>query len=334
MKMKTQRTRRAGFLALAIAVTGLLAIAPSASAQYSNPQYPNARGGYRRRMVTQSYERLRQLAHDLGETADHAAQQARVQQGPYWGFRRDSKFLASIQNFANRAQSFHERMDTYQTRPWNVDDELVALTQDARNVQYRLRRARFVNRRTVAEWNQVISLLNQMTTEYQAGIGSRNRRYANGEYRTTEPYPTGDYRNDPNPNPNGYPNDPNPNNRDYRGDNPGDYRGDSGRYGNSSDIRQLAVELDQRAARASQLAAGYTGYSSDIRQFSEQARSFRDQVENNQMSQSELRTEVNQLLNDAQNAYSELRQRNVPQPVASEWDAIVQILNRMRALAA
>lgn len=316
--MKTQRTRRAGFLALAIAVTGLVAVAPSASAQYSNPQYPNARGGYRR-MVPQSYERLRQLAHDLGETAEHAAQQARVQQGPYWGFRRDSKFLASIQNFANRAQSFHERMDTYQTRPWNVDDELVQLTQDARSVQYRLRRARFVNRRTVSEWNQVINLLNQMTTEYQAGIGYRNRR-GDGDYRTTDPYPTGDYRNEPPPNA-----PPLDNNRDYPGD--------SGRYGNSSDIRQLAAELDQRAARASQLANGYSGYSSDVSHFSQQARDFRDRVETDQMSRSELRGEVNHLLEDAQAAYSELRQRNVSNQVAGEWDAIVQILNRMRDLS-
>jgi hypothetical protein len=319
MNMKTQRTRRAGFLALAIAVTGLVAVAPSASAQYSNPQYPNGRGGYRRRMATQSYERLRQLAHDLGETAEHAAQQARVQQGPYWGFRRDSKFLASIQNFANRAQSFHERMDTYQTRPWNVDDELVQLTQDARNVQYRLRRARFVNRRTVSEWNQVINLLNQMTTEYQAGIGYRNRR-GDGDYRTTDPYPTGDYRNEPPPNA-----PPLDNNRDYPGD--------SGRYGNSSDIRQLAAELDQRAARASQLANGYSGYSSDVSHFSQQARDFRDRVETDQMSRSELRGEVNHLLEDAQAAYSELRQRNVSNQVAGEWDAIVQILNRMRDLS-
>jgi hypothetical protein len=313
--MKTQRTRRAGFVALAIAVTGLLAVAPSASAQYPTGQYPNSRGGFRRRaMERRSYERMRQWAHDLGELAEHASQQARLQQGPYRGFRRDTKFLRSINQFAYRAQRFHERMDTYQTQPWNVDDELVQLTRDAQSVQYRLRRARFVDRHTVADWNQVVSLLNQMTTEYQAGIGYRNRRSGNGDYRTTEPYPTGDYRNAPPP------------------DDDGDYRGDSGRYGNSSDIRQLAAELDQRAARASQLATGYAGYSSDIRRFSEQARNFRDQVESNQMDRSELRNEVNQLLDDAQNAYSELRQRNVSNQVASEWDAIVQILNRMRDL--
>ena len=308
--MKTQRTRRAGYLALAIAVTGLLAMAPSASAQY-----PNGRGTYRRRgLATRSYDRMRQYARQLDDLAREANRQAHLSQSPYRSFfGRDTKFLREIEQFAARASQFRIRMDTYQTRPWNVDDELAGLLQDAQDVSNRLRRARFANRRTVADWNRAVSLLNQMTTEYQAGIGYRNRR-ATGDYRTTDPYPA----NEP------YPNDPYPNT--------GDYRGDYGRYGNSTDIRQLAVELDQRAARASQLATGYTGYSSDIRRFSEQARDFRDQVESNQMDRSELRNEVNQLLDDAQNAYSELRQRNVSSQVASEWDAIVQILTRMRDL--
>jgi hypothetical protein len=309
--MKTQSTRRAGYLALAIAVTGLLAMAPSASAQY-----PDGRGTYRRRaMATRSYDRMRQYARQLDDLARDANRQAHRSQSPYRAFfGRDTKFLREIEQFAARSRQFRVRMDTYQTRPWNVDDELAGLLQDAQDVTNRLRRARFADRATVATWNRAVSLLNQMTTEYQAGVGYRNRRPGNGDYRTTDPYPTGDYRNEPPP------------------DNNPDYRGDPGRYGNSTDIRQLAAELDQRAARASQLATGYAGYSSDIRRFSEQARDFRDQVESNQMDRRELRNEVNQLLDDAQNAYSELRQRNVSNQVASEWDAIVQILTRMRDL--
>ena len=91
----------------------------------------------------------------------------------------------------------------------------------------------------------------------------------------------------------------------------------------------MAAELDQRAARASQLANGYSGFSPDVTHFSEQARDFRDQVESNRMGRSELRAEVNHLLEDAQSAYAELRQRNVSSQVADEWSAIVEILNRM-----
>jgi len=310
--MKTQRTRQAGYLALAIALTGLFAMAPAASAQYPNQNrdaYRNRRG-----MRSVSYDRMRQYARQLDELAREANRQAQAQQAGYRGFRRDTKFLREINQFAARASQFRARMETYQTRPWNVDEELAVLLRDARDVEERIRRARFVNRRTVADWNRAVSLLNQMTTEYQAGIGSRGRD-PNRDYRA-DPYPTnGDYRTDPYPD-----------NRDDR--NP-----TYGTYGSSTDLRQLAAELDQRAARASQLSSGYSGYSSDIRHFSEQAREFRNQVETNRMSRSDLRSEINHLLEDAQTAYSELRQRNVTREVAREWDAIVQILTRMRDLA-
>jgi methyl-accepting chemotaxis protein len=309
--MKTQKTRYARFFALAVALAGLLAIVPAASAQYTSPDrdrdgYPDGYRG-RRGLRGQSYERMRQYARQLDELAREANRQAQRSQAGYRSFRRDTKFLREIRDFAARASQFRARMETYQTRPWAVDDELAVLVRDARDVEERLRRARFVDRPTVADWNRAVGLLNQMTTEYQAGIGYRGR-YPGAETRT-DPYPDRDYRDDRVPGPN------------------------YGNYGSYTDLRQLARELDQRASRASQLATGYTGYSSDIRHFSEQANDFRDQVETNRMSRSELRSEVNRLLEDADAAYSELRQRNVSREIASEWSAIVQILNRMRDLA-
>jgi chromosome segregation ATPase len=320
LKMMTQQTRRAGYLALAIAVTGLFAMAPSASAQYSNTQ-PNRWG---RGMAIRSYERMRQYARQLDDLAREANRQAHLSQSPFASFfGRDTKFLREIEQFAARARQFRARMDTYQTRPWNVDDELAGLLQDAQDVSARLRRARFADRRTISDWNRAVSLLNQMTTEYQAGIGYRGRRgYRDGDTRV-DAYPEGvDPRTAPGP-------DAYPNSGDYRGNSNPNY----GNYANSTDLRQLAAELDQRAARASQLANGYSGFSPDIIHFSEQARDFRDQVESNRMSRSELRTEVNHLLEDAQSAQSELRQRNISRSVAQEWDGIVQILSRMRDLA-
>ena len=314
--MKTQKTGYARYLALALALTGLFAMAPAATAQYPN-QNRDAYRGRGRGMRSQSYDRLRQWARELADLAEHASEQAQAQQGGYRGFRRDTNFLRTIDHFAQQAQQFRVRIESYRTSPWDVDAEIQHLIRDARNVQARLRRARFVDRHTVDDWNQVVSLLNQMTTEYRAG----------GGYRSGSP--TGDYRTDPYPNTRDPRTDPYPNTGDYRGDRNPNY----GNYGNSTDLRQLAAELDQHAARASQLANGYSGYSSDITHFSQQARDFRDQVESNRMNRSELRAEVNHLLEDAQSAYSELRQRNVPRQVADEWDAIVQILNRMRDLA-
>jgi hypothetical protein len=299
--MKILKARHAGVLALGIALAGFFALSSVASAQYRSQ---------RGVLNDRSYERMRQWAHDLDGLAQHAREQAHAQQGGYRGFRRDTKFLRSIDHFADRTDRFHERMDTYREQPWAVDDEIDHLLSDARNVQYRLRRARFVDEHTVEDWNNVISVLNRMAGEYRTGIGSGGRwrgRYGDrrDQYPGSAP-PPGSYQEP-------YGNRP-----------PGDYRQGQG------DLRQLAAELDARAARASQLAGGYSGYSPNIGHFSEQARSFRNLVEQNRISGSELRSQVNHLLEDAQSAQQELSRRSVSREVADEWDAIVQILTRMR----
>jgi len=306
--MKIFKVRHAGALALSIAVAGFFAMTSVATAQYPNAYRNRGRG-----LESRSYDRMRQYAHQLDELAQHAREQAHAQQGGYRGFRRDTKFLRSIDHFADRTDRFHERMDTYQTQPWNVDDEIDGLLRDARNVQYRLRRARFVDEHTVEDWNNVIGLLNRMSSEYQTGIGGRWRgRYGSRVDQSpgSPPPPPGSYQEP-------YGNRPPEENRGQ-----GNWR--------QGDLRQLAAELDQRAARASQLAGGYSGYSPNIGHFSEQARSFRGLVEENRISGSELRSEVNHLLEDAQSAQQELSRRSVSREVADEWNAIVEILTRMR----
>jgi hypothetical protein len=294
---KTLKARHVGFLTLVFGCLGWIAIAPAAQAQY------RSRPGV---LSNASYERMRQYAHDLGELARHASEQAQRQQGGYRGFRRDTKFLRSIDHFADRAEQFHERLDSYRTRPWNVDEEIEHLVRDARNVQTRLRRARFVDRHTVADWDEAVKLLNQMASEYQAGISPYGSR---GTYPGGYGNPSGGA-----PNPHG-----------------GSH--DSYGYGQSGDIRQLARELDERASRAEELAGRYNyGQVSNIRHFSEQARSFRDRVETSRISGSELRSQVNHLLEDAQEAQDELRRTRVSSDLAAEWDGIVRVLTRMRDL--
>ena len=314
--MKTLKARHAGVLAIGIALAGFFAVSAVASAQY-----PSENRDRRRAMIQQNYDRMSQYARELDELARDANRQAQAQQFGYRGFRRDSNFLRDIDHFARRASEFRTRMDTYQTSPWAVDDEINHLLRDARNVETRIRRARFVDRRTVANWNRTVSLLNQMASEYQAGIGSRGRY---GDRRNAYPNgapPPGSYQ-EPNPN------QPPPDYRQGQGDwrQQGNYRQGQG------DLRQLASELDQRAARASQLAGGYSGFSPEIRRFSDSARNFRAMVENNRMNGPELRTEVNRLLQDAQSAHEELTRRpgTVSREVADEWDGIIQILTRMR----
>src|SRR5712691_7835225 len=126
--MKTLKARHAGVLAIGIAFAGFFAVTPLARAHD-----PVRRGV----LNEQSLERIRQWAHELDGLAQHAREQAHAQEGSYRGFQRDTKFLRSIDHFADQTARFHERLDTYQTQPWAVDDEINHLLSDARNVQYR-----------------------------------------------------------------------------------------------------------------------------------------------------------------------------------------------------
>lgn len=257
-----------------------------------------------------AFERMRRYAHELDERAQHANDQAqRDQRGLY---RRDAKFLKSVSHFARRADEFHERMDEYRARPWNVDEELRHLLRDARNVQYRIRRARFADGHTRQDWNEVVALLNRMIREYQSDLG---------------------YRDDP-----------------YRHDDPNPYDG-SGRYRNgdedsygypdphaslpASDLRGLAEELEQRTARAARFAerSGLGNGASAVQHLSEQARSFNSQVERGRLSSSELREQISHLLEDAQSAQNDLARRSASRELRNEWDGIVRVLLRMREVA-
>jgi hypothetical protein len=295
--IKTLKARYAGFLALALACCGSLATASVAQAQYQERYRRDTRSNA-------SHERMRQWAHELEEVARHASDQAQAQQGGYRGFRRDTKFLRSIDHFADRAEQFHERMDRYRTQPWKVDEEIEHLLRDAREVQRRLQRARFVDRHTAEDWEKVVDLLNRMLNEYRTPGQYRDDRYGDDRYRRDDDR--------------------------YRRDD----RRSSDSYG-SIDLRQLARELDERATRVTQMSDRYGsryGSSSEMRRFSEEARDFRDAVESRRLSQTELRSRVNRLLEEARDAHDEISRSRISQDVATEWDGIVRVLDRMRDL--
>ena len=305
---RNQNGRNRGILISTAALFTLLTLAPAAQAQ------PRTRQD---RVSNAGYQRMRQYARQLDELAREANRQAQADQAGYRGIRRDTKFLNSIDHFARRAREFRARMETYRARAWNVDEEVEHLLRDARNVQTRIGRARYADARTRRDWAEVVNLLDHLRNEYLYGGRSvRNNR------------------NDPNRYPGTY-DDRDGRIYDDRDDRDGRVYDDSA-YG-TTDLRRLAYELDQRAARASQLAGGSSGYGryddySDIREFSEQARSFRALVDQNRLTRSQLRSEVNELLEEAQEAYDDLRRTNVSRELSNEWDAVVQILNRMREI--
>jgi hypothetical protein len=310
---KTVKARYVGFLALALACCGWLATTSIAQAQIQVQVQDRSRRGDT--LSRASYDRMRGWARELERLAEHANEQAQADQAGYRGFRRDTNFLRSIDHFAERASEFRGKMDSYRTRPWNVDEEINHLLRDAREVQTRLRRARFADVHTRDDWNQVVNLLNQMLNEYRTPGWSRDGRYGDGRYRG---------------------------NRDTRVDTYPDTRRDDGYYDPngssrySTDLRQLAQELDERAARVAQMTDRYGSRydsTSELRRFSDEARNFRTAVESRQFSQTELRSRINRLLQEAQTAHDEIsRSPRISQDVAAEWDGIVRVLDRMRDL--
>ena len=259
------------------------------------------------------YERMKQLAHDLDGQAQHANQQADHEQS--WFYRNDRTFKRAVANFARRASYFHERMDNYRTAPWQLDDELRGLLNDARAVQSRMQRSRNIDEHTAADWSRTVGVLNKMIRLYQSDAtnGSASDR---GEYR--QPEGAGSYGND---------------RYESRGSARGAY--------NSQQIGPLVHQLAERSTRlmdaVNQLSGRYSNSAGQnqsvqaIQHFTEQANTFHERYEGG-LSPEDVRGNVGHLWDDAREADQQFRQANVPE-LQREWSGMMQLLTRIRTAA-
>jgi hypothetical protein len=125
---------------------------------------------------------------------------------------------------------------------------------------------------------------------------------------------------------------------DYRYSHPY-YPPDNRSYGYSNErFAALAHELDDRAARAHEIAetrAASLGpreqeFFARIHHFSDQARSFHERYESGQInSRGQLREEISHLLDDARNTDQSIRRANVFPEVWDEWRGVLGVLQRM-----
>ena len=111
------------------------------------------------RFDDRTYERMRRLAHELDERAQHAVHQA--MDGAHHGDNRERRFINDVRHFARQAADFHRRMDRYRESPWDVPREIDHLTDDARRVERQLRNAH-VFEHTWGDWAEVVDVLVQM----------------------------------------------------------------------------------------------------------------------------------------------------------------------------
>jgi hypothetical protein len=295
---------------LTLFASAAIALAAPVVAQAQGARYPN-RGASLSRT---SYDRMRQFARELDERARAANDQARRDQSDQ--YRRDTKFLNEVDQFARRAAQFRQRMDSYQTRPWNLDEELARLTEEARQVQYRIRRARFADARTRQDWDRVVALLSRMTSEYRSG-GLRADR------------------NDPSDRIGGWDRD-----SDFRYPNGNGTRYPDQEYEGyeAQDVRQLALELEQRAYRTaemtrSQVPFGY-GYGDALGRFANGARQLRSNLDEGRMTRQQLRSTVERLADEAGQAQRDLSRPGISREVRAEWDGVMRTLSQIREAAA
>ena len=104
----------------------------------------------------------------------------------------------------------------------------------------------------------------------------------------------------------------------------------------------LAHELDDRAARAHELAETYAAGSGpraqeffeEIHHFSDRARTFHVRYERGAIRDTgQLRDELQHLLEDAQATDSAIRQARVYAEIYDEWTGVINVLNRMLQIA-
>jgi len=143
---------------LAAGIAALLLAGPAVTPVRAQVTIRFGRGDHR--LEGQRFTTMRALAHRLDEAAQTAAREAGDTPEERSG-RMRQRFLWAINDFARQARSFHERMDQYGASPWDVADEVDALTQRARQVSSQLRGANAFPE-TYEDWAQVVSTLTLM----------------------------------------------------------------------------------------------------------------------------------------------------------------------------
>jgi hypothetical protein len=287
-------------------------------------------GTRERPLQGRQFETMRALAHYLDEAAQDASTAA---VDNVRGHSRSTRqFLASLNNFSQRASAFHERMDTYTTNPWDVPDEVASLDLSARRVNDTIRRT-YVFADVADNWNNVVDAVNQMK-QLLAGYDVRvppahGRR---GDYeRDYAPFGTGNVGG-------GHERDLN------HQDGTNDYHStpDSGYHSSPYDshgsawapqFRELVHQLDVHVTRAHELAErttredeGSQALFVTIHHLNDEVTALHQRADSGQLDRRELRPAIQHLLEDAQATDRRMRQTGVFRETWIEWKESISIL--------
>jgi len=266
------------------------------------------------------YQTMRALSHYLDQEAWEASNQANemVAYSP-----RTQRVVASIDDFAQRAADFHDRIDRYQTRPWDLPNEITTLDDSARRVNRDIRRSRTYSP-VYDQWKNVLVALERMK-QVLAGnevvVPQPNRRF-------------GDFDRDIGPFVSGFVPQP-PEQRREAGNYPPPAQGNT-LYGRGlDDFRNLARELDQTMGRAldnARRSGERSGLYADVQRLSDEVSSLRRGTDNEPVFTNKTSTMVQGYLAEARAIDQKLERSYASGDVRGDIQRAIDELTRMQQI--
>lgn len=278
------------------------------------------------------FQTMRALSHYLDEEAWEASNQANemVAYSP-----RTRNLVASIDDFAQRAADFHDRIDRYQTRPWDLPSEITQLDDAARRVNRDMRRSRGWAP-VYDQWNNVLVALDRM-----------KQVLAGNEVVVPQPHRRwGDWNRDVGPFVSGYA--PGPEDRREAGNYqpgsnpPGNPTGNGYVRGNAlngrtlDDFRNQARQLDQTMARA--LENGQRSgrrderVLGDMQRLNDEVSGLWQTVSTQPVSPSQWSSTLQGYLSEARAIQQGLQRTNAMPEARADIDRAVDELSRMQQI--
>ena len=279
-----------------------------------------------------AYSQIRGMAQEVDARARQANDPARHRRDAVYG---DRGFVRRVGNFSRHASQFSARLAEFRARPWNLDQDLRGLAEEAGAVQSTLERSRRASDRTLSDWDATADLVNQMRALYRADVerlsGSRSPE-ARGGYGREGYAREGRDRDVAGPG----------DEHGHEGDDHGHSHDDYGRSGGSGEFTDLARQLADRSARLAESARQLSGpIPADARQrstwqamakFAEQTRGLSQKAEQG-LDRRQLQASLDAVDQARRETDDQLKQSNVFPELRRDWAAAVQILGRLRSSA-
>jgi hypothetical protein len=265
------------------------------------------------RLEGQRFRTMRALAHRLDEAAQKAASVAGDTAQERNG-RMQQRFLWAINDFARQARSFHERLDQYGNQPWDVADEVEALSQRARQVNSQIRGAHAFPE-TYDDWAEAVNALNLMTRS----LGGQDVAIPPAERRAYQPFDEG-YRYSDGRHIQGF-----------------GGSGDQAGYVTGTPLREfrrlansLNVQSDRAVSAAEQSPDRNNRSLADLRHFAQRTSDLNRSSGADALNPREIGPVVGRLMDDARQNDRSMRENSEFPRV--EWAASIRLLEQMASI--